>query len=58
LRRLDGHVAARNVTPRRLPHPDPGLMVYRIGSDGRLVRKYDVDMSAGQQFWSGMARIG
>ena len=37
-----------------------GLMVYRIGADGRLtfVRKYDVDTSAGQQFWSGMVTIG
>ena len=37
-----------------------GLMVYRIGADGRLtfVRKYDVDTSTGQQFWSGMATIG
>ncbi len=37
-----------------------GLMVYRIGEDGRLnfVRKYDVDTSAGQQFWSGMVTIG
>ena len=37
-----------------------GLMVYRIGEDGRLsfVRKYDVETSAGQQFWSGMVTIG
>jgi 6-phosphogluconolactonase (cycloisomerase 2 family) len=37
-----------------------GLMVYRIGQDGRLafVRKYDVDTSAGQQFWCGMLTIG
>jgi 6-phosphogluconolactonase (cycloisomerase 2 family) len=37
-----------------------GLMVYRIGEDGRLsfVRKYDVDTGAGQQFWSGMVTIG
>jgi len=37
-----------------------GLMVYRIGQDGRLgfVRKYDIDTSAGQQFWSGMVTVG
>ena len=37
-----------------------GLMVYRVGDDGRLtfVRKYDVDTAKGQQFWSGMATIG
>ncbi|MGE0035491.1 MAG: lactonase family protein [Xanthobacteraceae bacterium] len=37
-----------------------GLMVYRIGPDGRLSfeRKYDVDTGAGQQFWSGMIKIG
>jgi hypothetical protein len=37
-----------------------GLMVYRIGQDGRLtfVRKYDVDTGAGQQFWSGMVTLG
>jgi 6-phosphogluconolactonase len=37
-----------------------GLMVYRIGQDGRLTfaRKYDIDTSAGQQFWSGMVTIG
>jgi len=31
----------------------------RIGSDGRLefVRKYDVDSSVGQQFWSGMVTL-
>jgi 6-phosphogluconolactonase (cycloisomerase 2 family) len=36
-----------------------GLMVYRIGQDGRLtfVRKYDVDTGAGQQFWSGMVTL-
>jgi 6-phosphogluconolactonase len=33
-----------------------GLMVFRIGDDGRLtfVRKYDVDTGDRQQFWSGM----
>ncbi len=37
-----------------------GIMVYRIGGDGKLtfVRKYDVDTAKGQQFWSGMATIG
>ena len=37
-----------------------GIMVYRIGGDGRLefVRKYDVDTAKGQQFWSGMVTLG
>jgi 6-phosphogluconolactonase len=37
-----------------------GLMVYRVGDDGRLafVRKYDVDTAKGQQFWSGMVTLG
>jgi 6-phosphogluconolactonase len=37
-----------------------GLMVYRVGSDGRLdfARKYDVDASnENQQFWSGMVTL-
>jgi 6-phosphogluconolactonase len=37
-----------------------GLMVYRIGGDGRLdfVRKYDVEAtSQNQQFWSGMVPL-
>lgn len=36
-----------------------GLMVYRIGDDGRLTfaRKYDVDTTKGQQFWSGMVAL-
>ena len=37
-----------------------GLMVYRIGGDGRLdfVRKYDVEAtSQSQQFWSGMVTL-
>ena len=37
-----------------------GLMVYRIGSDGRLefVRKYDVEATnQKQQFWSGMVTL-
>ena len=36
-----------------------GIMVYRIGDDGRLafVRKYDVDTGKGQQFWSGMVTL-
>ena len=36
-----------------------GLMVYRIGDDGKLafVRKYDVDTAKGQQFWSGMVTL-
>jgi 6-phosphogluconolactonase len=37
-----------------------GLMVYRLGGDGKLtfVRKYDVDTAKGQQFWSGMVTLG
>jgi hypothetical protein len=37
-----------------------GLMVYRIGDDGRLdfVRKYDVEATSQiQQFWSGMVTL-
>jgi 6-phosphogluconolactonase len=36
-----------------------GLIVYRIGGDGKLefVRKYDVDTAKGQQFWSGMVTL-
>jgi 6-phosphogluconolactonase len=36
-----------------------GIMLYRIGDDGRLafVRKYDVDTAKGQQFWSGMVAL-
>lgn len=35
------------------------LSVFRIGTDGKLTfaRKYDVDTSAGTQFWSGMIRL-
>jgi 6-phosphogluconolactonase len=34
-------------------------MTYRIADDGKLtfVRKYDVDTSKGQQFWSGMVAL-
>jgi len=49
---------AASTTP--MPMPDgstvsAGLSVYRIGADGKLdfVRKYDVDTSAGIQFWCG-----
>lgn len=37
-----------------------GLSVFRIGDDGRLAfaRKYDVDVGADQQFWSGMITFG
>jgi 6-phosphogluconolactonase len=37
-----------------------GLVVYRIGGDGKLefARKYDVDTAKGQQFWSGMVTLG
>lgn len=36
-----------------------GLIVFRIGEDGRLafVRKYDVDTGDRQQFWSGMVAL-
>jgi 6-phosphogluconolactonase len=36
-----------------------GVMIYRIADDGKLtfVRKYDVDTSKGQQFWSGMVAL-
>ena len=36
-----------------------GLTVYRVGADGKLTfaRKYDVDTSAGTQFWSGMVTL-
>jgi 6-phosphogluconolactonase (cycloisomerase 2 family) len=37
-----------------------GIVVYRIGDDGRLTfaRKYDVDTGKSQQFWSGMVTLG
>jgi 6-phosphogluconolactonase (cycloisomerase 2 family) len=37
-----------------------GIIVYRVGGDGRLAfaRKYDVDTGRGQQFWSGMVTLG
>ena len=33
-----------------------GLMVYRVGADGKLdfVRKYDLDVGKLTQWWSGM----
>lgn len=36
-----------------------GLVVYRIGADGKLefVRKYDVDTGDGQLFWMGMVGL-
>jgi 6-phosphogluconolactonase len=36
-----------------------GLMVYRVGIDGKLefARKYDIDTGNGQQFWSGMVTL-
>jgi 6-phosphogluconolactonase len=36
-----------------------GLSVYRIGPDGKLdfARKYDVDVGAKNQFWSGMVAL-
>lgn len=44
----------------RVENLSAGLSVYRINeSNGRLtfVRKYDVDTSAGTQFWSGMVTL-
>ena len=37
-----------------------GLLVYRVGGDGKLdfVRKYDVDTGGHMQFWSGMVTLG
>jgi 6-phosphogluconolactonase len=37
-----------------------GLMLYRVGADGKLAfaRKYDVDTGKGQQFWSAMVTLG
>jgi hypothetical protein len=37
-----------------------GLSVFRIAADGKLsfVRKYDVEVGAKQQFWSGMVTLG
>ena len=37
------------------------IVVYRIGSDGKLAfaRKYDIDATAQkQQFWAGMLTLG
>jgi 6-phosphogluconolactonase len=36
-----------------------GITVMRVGGDGKLefVRKYEVDTSIGQQFWSGMVTL-
>lgn len=36
-----------------------GMTVFRIAADGRLgfVRKYDVDVGAAEQFWSGMVTL-
>jgi hypothetical protein len=35
------------------------MTTFRIGDDGKLtlVRKYDVDVGAHQQFWSGMVTL-
>lgn len=43
-------------TDGRITTVSAGLSVYRIGPDGKLdfVRKYDVDTSAGVQFWCGL----
>lgn len=47
-----------------VPRPDgsvvtAGLTVFRMGGDGKLsfVRKYDTDVGAFQQFWSGMVTL-
>jgi hypothetical protein len=36
-----------------------GMMAFRIAEDGRLsfVRKYDVEVGASHQFWSGMLAL-
>jgi 6-phosphogluconolactonase len=36
-----------------------GMTAFRIAEDGRLsfVRKYDVEVGASQQFWSGMLAL-
>jgi 6-phosphogluconolactonase (cycloisomerase 2 family) len=49
---------AASTTPMSLANGETvsaGLSVYRVGSDGKLdfARKYDVDTSAGVQFWCG-----
>ena len=59
----DGRVLiAASILP--VPRPDgsivtAGLTVFRMGSDGKLtfVRKYDTDVGAFQQFWSGMVTL-
>jgi 6-phosphogluconolactonase len=57
-----GVLIAASTTPMsvqeggRITTVSAGLSVYRIGPDGKLdfVRKYDVDASAGVQFWCGL----
>jgi 6-phosphogluconolactonase len=59
----DGRVLiAASILP--VPRPDgttvtAGLTVFRMSTDGKLtfVRKYDVDVGAFQQFWSGMVTL-
>jgi 6-phosphogluconolactonase len=59
----DGRVLiAASILP--VPRPDgsivsAGLTVFRMGSDGKLslVRKYDTEVGAFQQFWSGMVTL-
>jgi 6-phosphogluconolactonase (cycloisomerase 2 family) len=59
----DGRVLiAASILP--VPRPDgtivsAGLTVFRVGGDGKLslVRKYDTDVGAFQQFWSGMVTL-
>jgi 6-phosphogluconolactonase len=59
----DGRVLiAASILP--VPRPDgstvtAGLTVFRMGRDGKLtfVRKYDTDVGAFQQFWSGMVTL-
>jgi 6-phosphogluconolactonase len=45
---------------KSLTTPTAGLMMFRIANDGTLtfVRKYDVEVGAYQQFWSGMVTLG
>jgi 6-phosphogluconolactonase len=62
---MDPHgrvLIAASILP--VPRPDgsivtAGLTVFRMGSDGKLtlVRKYDTDVGAFQQFWSGMVTL-
>ncbi len=55
-------LVAASILPVALPDGKTmtaGLSVFRMGSDGKLgfTRKYDVDVGAVQQFWSGMVTL-